>query len=379
MDAMTNGTSAPPPPVSKLVVVKRVAYFIIAITAILGNLLVATYFYQNRKVLLKKTYYVILLALSLTDIMTAIFLIATPAFLFDSGMQEPTNRIALLIYCKVLWGRLLLFIFGVASVYLILLLTVDRWIAVVKYTKYKTLMNRGRVIKGIALSYFLGVLFILPSHPNVKVYPDRPSGQKCSFVGTPHLKVTVTINFFGKAVFPFLAVAVMYAQIVYKIKVTSGVMNQQQSNKEHRKRITRIAFISSFAILFCWLPNQINLLLFAYQMSSVQSSFHDFTVGLVFLTSCINPFLYGLTSKKFRKGYVNTLQSFTSCTQTVSVTASSSQVGPACERSAPRDDDVKQDQGCSMTKFAMSPLASTVPTKPVSPAENPDNQGFDMI
>lgn len=313
--AMTPNTTSIPsiPAASSLLMVKKLSYFIIAIIALLGNLLVTAYFLQNRKTLLKKTYYLVLFALSITDILTAIFLLATPAFLFDSGMMEPTNKIALLIYCKVLWGRLLLFIFGVASVYLILLLTIDRWIAVMKYTRYKTLINRQRVVKGIVLSYFLGVLFIIPSHPDVEVFPDKPKGHRCSFVSSPHLKITVTINFMAKAVVPFFAVAVMYSQIVYKMKTSSGMINQQPSIKEHRKRITRIAIIASFTILICWLPNQINLLLFAYQKSSVQSSFHDFTVGLVFMTSCINPFLYGLTSKKFRKGYVDTLKSLAPC------------------------------------------------------------------
>lgn len=326
----TNTTGIPPGD-STLTTVKKVSYFIIAIVALLGNLLVSAFFFQNRKNFLKKTYYMVLFALSITDILTAVFLLATPAFLFTSGMPEPTNRIALLIYCKVLWGRLLLFIFGVASVYLILLLTADRWIAVMKYSQYKTIMNRRRVVKGIVLSYIFGVLFVLPSHPNVEVYPERPSGQRCSFIGTAHLRITVTINFIAKALFPFLAVAIMYTQVIYKMKTTSQVLTQQNRTKEPRKRITKIAFIASFTILLCWLPNQINLLLFAYQKSSVESSFHDFTVSLVFMTSCINPFLYGLTSKKFRKGYLDIVLGIIPCRRSMNVlsTQSTSQVGPA--------------------------------------------------
>lgn len=344
---MTNHTTTPsnisttsiPPCCSDntLQMIKKISYFIIAIVALLGNLLVTAFFIQNRKTLLKKTYYLVLLALSITDILTAIFLLATPAFLFDSGLSlEPTNRIALLIFCKVLWGRLILFIFGVASVYLILLLTIDRWIAVMKHTHYKTLINRSRVVKGIALSYILGVVFILPSHPNIEVFPNKPSGQRCSFVSTPYLKYTVTINFMGKAVVPFVAITVMYIQIVLKIKSTSQGLNQNSSIKEPRKKITRIAIISSVTILLCWLPNQINLLLYSYGKSTVQSSFHDFTVGLVFLTSCINPFLYGLTSKKFRKGYVVTLSNLTPCRSASSTPGSqptsNSQIAPCNDK-----------------------------------------------
>lgn len=303
---MSNSTTSPDHPSEYLGTVKKVCYFIIAILALFGNTLVSLFFFQNRNTLLTKSYYIILLALAITDIVTAIFLFITPAFLFIDSFPEPTNRVALWIYCKVLWGRLLLFIFGVASVYLILLLTIDRWYAVMKPSKYKTFITRTKVIRGIILSYFLGALFIIPSHPNIKLLPENPSGHRCSFDRTPHLQVTVTINFGTKALFPSVAIAVMYSQILYKMKTTSLF---QQHMKETRKHITRIAFVSSLTILICWLPNQINLLLYAYSLSSVQSSFHDFTVGLVFMTSCINPILYGLTSKKFRRGYWETLKS----------------------------------------------------------------------
>ncbi|XP_031569710.1 type-1 angiotensin II receptor-like [Actinia tenebrosa] len=305
---ISNSTNTSPKlPPEYLSVIKKVCYFIIAILALFGNTLVSLFFCQKRKTLLKKSYYIILLALAITDIVTAFFLFITPAFLFIDSFPEPTNRTALWIYCKVLWGRLLLFIFGVASVYLILLLTIDRWYAVMKPTKYKTYITKTKVIRGIVLSYFLGALFIIPSHPNIKIIPENPSGQRCSFDRTPHLQVTVTINFFTKALFPFIAIAVMYSNILYKMKSSSLF---QQHMKEPRKHITKIAFGASLTILICWLPNQINLLLYAYGMSSVETSFHDFTVGLVFMTSCINPILYGLTSKKFRKGYWETLKSF---------------------------------------------------------------------
>lgn len=348
---ISNSTTSQEHSSEYLSIIKKVCYFIIAILALFGNILVSLFFCQKRKIFLKKSYYIILLALAITDIVTAIFLFITPAFLFIDSFPEPTNKIALWIYCKVLWGRLLLFIFGVASVYLILMLTIDRWYAVMKPAKYKTFITKTKVIRGIILSYFLGALFIIPSHPNIKILPENPSGQRCSFDRTPHLQVTVTINFFTKALFPSVAIAVMYSNILYKMKTTSLF---QQHMKEPRKHITRIAFVASLTILICWLPNQINLLLYAYGMSSVETSFHDFTVGLVFMTSCINPILYGLTSKKFRKGYWDILKSFKKMLFEPCFILSHSlrpQVEPALGDDMVREPGEKHRQvGCSLTR-----------------------------
>jgi len=254
------------------------------------------------------------------------------------------------------------------------MLTIDRWIAVMKHTHYKTLMNRGRVIKGIVFSYLMGVLFILPSQPDVKVFPDKPQGHRCSFVSSPYLKITVTINFMGKAVIPFVAIAVMYLQIVLKMKSTSQGLNQSNNVKEPRKKITRIAIISSVTILICWLPNQINLLLYAYGKSSVLSSFHDFTVGLVFMTSCINPFLYGLTSKKFRKGYLITLRSLTPCQPSTPTSHSTgnSQVAPW------RKDDKDVEINMGSPKTGSTKRSAFIPEEHIQPSHSQPGPGQDF-
>ena len=120
---------------------EKVIFSIIAVIGFLGNTLTVLLFLRNLK-WLKKTYNCLILALAIQDILLAICVMVIPGFFLEERYYTVSaeNEISRWIFCKIIWSQFIPFALGIASVYSCLMLTFDRWLAVVKpisYTKYE--------------------------------------------------------------------------------------------------------------------------------------------------------------------------------------------------------------------------------------------------
>ena len=315
--ASSNNSSLPIPPNSisnqevPLGILKQVAYWIIAVVAFTGNSILCLFLYSQRKVLFKKPYTVVIFALGLTDVITAIFLFLCPGYTFAITIPEPKGTSALWLYCQVLYGRMALFMIGLASMNLCVILTFERWFAVVKPSQYMHKINSKRAVLCSVACYIMAVVTIMGSSPAVRIHPENPAGKRCSYGKGANLKVTGVIGFLMKSIIPFSIIAGLYLHIIYKMKTGSEV--GRQHGDILRKKITKVAAIATLTLMLCWTPNQVTYLLFIFGQAIQGTTWMDVSVLLVFFNSCINPVLYGLTMRKYRKGYWSVLTSCCPC------------------------------------------------------------------
>ena len=239
--------------------VKQGIYWSIALVALIGNTVLCLSILQQRRSTLRKPYTTIILTLAFTDIFTAVFLFLSPRFVFRDTFPQPTNAILLEVYCHLLWARTPLFFFGVASLYLCLLLTLERWIAVTHPSKHHDVGSRRNAIRGVVASYCISLLAMLSSVPRIDVYPDRPTGQRCSFgrVNPSRFKITGSIAFLVKSAIPCTVIVALYVHMAYKLRRTSMVT--QRHGAKLRKKITKVAAIVSLLLIICWTPNQVTI------------------------------------------------------------------------------------------------------------------------
>ena len=127
----------------------QIAICVISILAILGNTLTILVFVRDKK-LLKKSYNAFILCLAIADVLTAILLITSPGFALGDLIPRPTNPVLGEIFCQVIWSRMFLFQLVFFSIYITLLLTVERWVAVVKPSNYN-LFFKGKRLMGYVL------------------------------------------------------------------------------------------------------------------------------------------------------------------------------------------------------------------------------------
>ena len=124
------------------------------ILSIFGNTLTIQLFVRDKN-LLKKSYNVFILCLAVSDVLTAILLITSPGFGLGDLIRRPSNEVLGTIICRVFWSRVFLFQLLFFTVYITLLLTIERWVAVVKPSKY------GIAFKGKRLTGYLVFCWIL--------------------------------------------------------------------------------------------------------------------------------------------------------------------------------------------------------------------------
>ena len=236
---------------------KQGIYWAVASVALSGNVLLCIALLRQRRDVFRKPYTTVVFALALTDILTALFLFLSPRYVFNDTFPQPSTTLGLGAYCQLLWGRTPLFFFGVVSLFLCVLLTLERWCAVVFPTKYRDLVTIKRAIGGVFVCCVIAVTVVAISAPIIEYHPERPPGRRCSFTGAKgtQWKVASTVAFLFKSVIPCFAIVALYAHMVYKLK--TGSLVAQQHNSEVKKRITKVAAIASLLQILCWIPHQV--------------------------------------------------------------------------------------------------------------------------
>ena len=304
LNAITSPSPTPYRAFSGVTTTTQAAYSIICSIAILGNALVILVFVLDRK-LLKKTYNMLILCLAIADVLTAINVII--AFVLGDPYPHPTNSIVGEIFCRVMWSRAIIFELVFFSVYITLGLTAERWIAVVMPHKYNDIFKRRRIIGYILFSWVCAFLITSGGYPGTAY---NPSKQSCQF--RTSLKegsfISVFVSSFRmiiKAFFPCLIMIGLYIHMV--VRTITSTAASAESKAKLKGKMTRMIATASFILIICLAPNQILLVLASLGKAKLDTKVHHVTALLTFITTCSNPFIYGLSNRNYRRRYLRIL------------------------------------------------------------------------
>nr|QBL02597.1 biogenic amine-like GPCR [Tripedalia cystophora] len=219
-------------------------------------------------------------------------------------------------------------LFGLASVLTLAIISIDRWVAVMKPLHYRAKMTVGRAGQLICCMWFQAVLFsVVPLFENWYIYNNMY--LTCTYKSTYEDKSYVSylfVTFILNLIIPLLIMLVTYF-FIFKIarshsrRIACAVvqmfntvpMRQKIRNEGFRQREVRTAVKISFVIgafLFCHVPYSI------IRMVEITASSYDFSMPLLLTTSVkwvayskssVNPFVYGLIQQRFRDALVDLL------------------------------------------------------------------------
>ena len=278
--------------------VSRTAFAIIALLAFIGNAVVLWVFFRKHKKCKKSAFDVFIINLALTDLVTAVFLIFS-RFLYLPTM--PDSQPNAFFLCHFLWGGYILFGLGYVSVYTCLLLTIERWLALIKPHLYRRLKIKHAILSIIVVwiwAFFINSTVFISINEN---FQER----KCEWIEPKIGKAAFPVLELSFAcVIPFLIIIALYSHIFYKInRMTTFSLDTRDMFK---KRITIIALAASVALIVGWLPAKISFIL---RFTSIGGSHLSGTAHFIFImmglgNSCVNPILYGIYSSKFRHEYI---------------------------------------------------------------------------
>ena len=280
----------------------QATYSIISAVAFIGNTLVILVFVWDKK-LLKKSYNKFILSLAIADVLTAINLITNPAFVLGDEFPYPTSPFLGEIFCRLIWSRVFLFQLVTFSAYMCLGLTAERWFAVVQPHKYSGILSRSKVIAYIITSCAWS--FLLTSSGVIETVYSPSSTQLCEFQfisrGSVARVLAGIFQITMKMFFPCLVMIGLYIHMV--LTARGSAVASAASKAKLRGNMTRMVGVTCFILIICFAPNQIFLLLSYAGKTTLDSTTHHALALLTFISSCVNPVIYGLSNKTYRQSY----------------------------------------------------------------------------
>ncbi|XP_059877392.1 C-C chemokine receptor type 1 [Delphinus delphis] len=270
-------------------------YSVVFVFGLIGNILVVLVLMQHKR--LKSMTSIYLLNLAMSDL---IFLFTLP-FWIDYKLKDDWvfgNHM-----CKLLSG---LYFMGLYSgIFFIILLTIDRYLAIV----HAVFALRARTVTfGIITSIVIWVLAVLASVPGLYFSKTQETSTHytCSLYFPRESERTwkqfqaLKLNIVG-LVLPLLVMVVCYTGI---IKILLRRPNEKKS------KAVRLIFVIMIIFFLFWTPYNLTVFVSAFQDSLFtheceQSKQLDLAIQvtevIAYTHCCINPVIYVFVSERFRK------------------------------------------------------------------------------
>ena len=256
-----------------------------------GNSLVITV--MSRKKQKRSIPRLFILNLAISDL--SFIMIATPVTIYTYIGKIYQNS----YYCRLLTPLLTIFYF--VSIFTILSMAVHRCRLITN--PYRPKMRMRNAYIWIAAIWFSSLIIVLPlsvvSEANNGIcYENWPSIN--------HRKAYTIALCILQFVIPLLILGVAYARIGIYLRRSAVPQSSLPALKRRKENIQVIKTLAMIVILFviCLLPGQIAWLLLDFggqKESEITQAVFKFADILDILHACVNPIVYGLSNKHFRR------------------------------------------------------------------------------
>ncbi|RDD36905.1 Somatostatin receptor type 4 [Trichoplax sp. H2] len=295
-------------------VVTQVLFGIIAILSIVGNALVLALFSYSKQ-LRNYSHGILIWNLALVDLLTGIFIIVTPAHIIREAYPDPPPGLAGSLFCKLIGVETFTFSFGVISMSILAILSLERRYGVVKPYLHARYFRRNRTKIMIVFAWIWGIILNVTNIiQGVHHQGSQPPCGWESLAGGPIVQKTVYgILFVLRFLLPLLCIVICYANILAHMRSTIRDLTEAMDKKETvtykiAKKVTITCAVTSLAFLLCWLPNQIYFTLINFQAATINSDIHFVTKLLILFNSCINPFIYVSINHYYRQEFIKMMR-----------------------------------------------------------------------
>ncbi|XP_051884375.1 leukotriene B4 receptor 1 [Pristis pectinata] len=208
--------------------------------------------------------------------------------------------------CKVLGYLIYCNLYG--SVFFIMLMSIDRFMAVIYPFASQKWRKESSICKVVAIVWILAFLFAVPIIlvKKVEVINGKPQCSVREYDSEAQQITCLTLETFVGFVIPFTVLAICYVYVARRV-------NKMTFKSKNKSEMLIAGIVIAFVI--CWLPYHVfNVIEFASLMVKPNSDAsntleHISEVGsyvtgaLAFISSSINPLLYAFAAKSLRSGF----------------------------------------------------------------------------
>lgn len=275
--------------------------YIIIILSILGNILVCSVIFKFSS--LQTVSYFLVFSLAVSDIMVSVTVIPFDIVYWIYFPVWPLGG----FICN-LWNSLF-FLFLTASVFNLLAISTDRFIAIVYPLRYKEIMNYNvaKIVIATIWSYSFVtgiILFLVLIPPVEKIYTFElpPTFHAFLLVGNVLIPFLIMIGFY----FKIYVIARRHAKCVGIISNNPTDMRNVGDLIGRELRVAKALGIVVVTFVLCWLPFEIinvAILIDEGVENCAMEIADTLACWLAYLQIAVNPIIYAFSNTRFRKAF----------------------------------------------------------------------------
>ncbi|XP_018904604.2 allatostatin-A receptor [Bemisia tabaci] len=282
---------------------------VIIVLGLFGNALVIIVVSANQQ--MRSTTNLLIINLAIADLLFIVFCVPFTAVDYIMPYWPFGDT-----WCKTV--QYFIVVTAFASVYTLVLMSLDRFLAVVHpiaSMSVRTERNASRAILILWAVILVSTIPVISRHGEVRYEHNETEHTTCIFltynpVTCPggYSYAAFQISFFLTAyMIPLTMICALYFFMLFRLwrGVAPGGHISAESRRG-KKRVTRMVVIVVANFAFCWFPIQVILTLKSLNMYSLSARnviLQVISHVLAYMNSCINPILYAFLSENFRKAF----------------------------------------------------------------------------
>ncbi|GFR22861.1 allatostatin-A receptor [Trichonephila clavata] len=286
-----------------LSIVVPILFGIIVVVGLIGNALVVIVVTCNPQ--MRSTTNLLIINLAMADLLFIVFCV--PFTAWDYALPYWPFGDA---WCRVV--QYLVIVCAYASIYTLVLMSLDRFLAVVHPVTSMSIRTEKNAYIAIGLMWvviFVCCIPALQSHGEMYYMFAYTEYSVCVFLATSgYNHAAFQICFFlSSYIIPLALIFCLYMLMLKRLwfGVAPGGHMSAESVKS-KKRVTRMVVVVVVVFACCWCPIQIVLVLKsvnAYDLNPANIVIQITSHILAYMNSCVNPILYAFLSDNFRKAF----------------------------------------------------------------------------
>ncbi|KAJ7316051.1 hypothetical protein JRQ81_002213 [Phrynocephalus forsythii] len=278
-------------------VIIPLAYALIFLVGTVGNSLVLAVLLRNGQV--NNTTNLFILNLGVADLCFIIFCVPFQATIYtlDDWIFGP-------LLCKAV--HFFIYLTMYASSFTLMTVSLDRYLAIRYPLHSRELRTPRNALAAICLIWGLSFIF---SGPYISYYQEFQIANVtvCHPVWKTHQrKIMDLCTFVFSYVIPVLILSLTYLRTIRYLWTSVDPMKDMSDSKKGKRKVTRMIIIVAVLFCLCWLPHHLVILCFWFGYFPLNSATYVLRILshlISYANSCVNPIVYALVSKHFRKGF----------------------------------------------------------------------------
>lgn len=283
-------------------VVVPVLFGLIVLIGLFGNALVVIVVACNQQ--MRNTTNLLIINLAMADLLFIVFCVPFTATDYAIPYWPFGDT-----WCRTV--QYLIIVCAYASVYTLMLMSLDRFLAVVYPIASIAIRTERNTYLAIGVMWLVILVACVPvflAHGQLSYTYDHQEHQICTFLQEENNYPAFQISFFlSSYVIPLALICGLYVIMLKRLwyGVAPGGHVSAESLRG-KKRVTRMVVVVVVIFAVCWCPIQVVLVLKSvdeYELTTFSVVLQIVSQTLAYMNSCVNPILYAFLSENFRKAF----------------------------------------------------------------------------